>query len=121
MPSTVKPRSLNCSCSFSSPVYCGVSPQKDATFTMSVTLPFCSPSVPGLPSSDESGRSYKDMNTPSKRGVREDRSLSGKLRFEQSNGVEIFDRARCSLGSSEPDLHLLPLRSHGHGFGSCHP
>src|SRR5580658_5498193 len=38
-PTTAKPREPNCSCSFSSAVYCGVSPHLDATFTTSSVLP----------------------------------------------------------------------------------
>src|SRR5262245_47119275 len=66
IPSTAKPLAPYCSCNFSSPSYWGVSPQNDATFTMSVTLPFCSSSRLGDPSRDDSGTSYTDMGDSSR-------------------------------------------------------
>src|SRR5689334_7754588 len=38
-PTTESPREANCSCSFSSAVYCGVSPHLDATLTTSRAAP----------------------------------------------------------------------------------
>ena len=56
-PSTENPRSAYFSWIFSRPVYCGVRPHFEATFTTSVTLPFCSDSMSGLPSRVLIGRS----------------------------------------------------------------
>src|SRR4051812_29506184 len=64
IPTTEKPCAPKRSYSFSNPSYCGVSPQNDATFTSSVTLPFWSPRMPGSPLSELSEVSYTDMEWP---------------------------------------------------------
>src|SRR5499425_1809107 len=52
-PTTANPRDANCSCSFSSAVYWGVSPHLEATFTTSRALP--GEPGPGEPGPDEPG------------------------------------------------------------------
>src|SRR5665811_115862 len=58
-PSTVKPRSPYVSCSSSSFVYCGESPQREATLTMSLTLSAYGASEVGSPSMLTRGTSVR--------------------------------------------------------------
>src|ERR1700761_2595200 len=62
-PTTVRPLSAYSSASFSSALYCGVSPHLEATFTTSVAPPDNSASVVGLPSRVVRGMSLRVTST----------------------------------------------------------
>src|SRR5436190_12214197 len=112
---TSKPWSLYLSSSCWRPSYCGVSPQNDATFTISVTLPFSPASTSGEPSSAAIFVSYRDIATPSA-------SSGGRLALgHQTEPVEIERGDRAPFGAAQPDVLGLPAGAHRRGARRATP
>src|SRR4029079_13305134 len=99
MPTTEKPCGPKRSYSFSSPSYCGVRPQNEATFTSSVTLPFWSASTTAVPSSDLIGTSYTDMDGPFRECLRvpyDSRVRARTAADSSEESLQPFDTARLA-------------------------
>src|SRR5438132_351001 len=98
-PSTVKPRSSYCFCSCSSFSYCGVSPQREGTFTTSTVLPSPRGST-GTPSAR--------VFVPPSRGY----TVSEMRAAEQpllEAGVPLMRRAAAALAAQIRDLGRSPV------------
>src|ERR1041385_2360686 len=115
MPMTSKPWPWYLSSSCCRPSYCGVRPQNDATFTISVTLPFSPASTSGDPSRAAILVSYRDIATPSASSGR--RLSLG----HQTDTVQIERRDRSPFGAAQADVLRLPARAHRRGARGAAP